>query len=418
MKRQLIHKLTASMMIAAGILIVNPESIIAQNQSQPKHSGTHQGKAEGNTTTTRSASGGKEAAKRNPDEAMFVKKAAESNLAEIQLSELAMKKSSNQQVKDYAQMMIKHHTMAQSELASMVSNYAHAGGGSSNGDADKMATTGATGGTTGNTMANGKSNGQNNSSQNAQSGTDKPNASGSTTATGSTYNSGNANGAIGTTGNTAGRSADGAASNNTPGTGTNNGNASNNADANATTNPSMSPSQVGRGQTSEPGNVTPTEGSSDSNDANDGTGGGGAGGNSGGTTSSMSNAREGRTTTDSQDNNQGSGASASGNMTGGGVNTVSSAMKYDIPNELSAEHKALREKLVKLSGAEFDKQYMQAMVKDHQKSVELFEKQSYKTDNEQMTAFASKNLPIIKEHLEKAKSLAESTGMSKGSSGK
>lgn len=407
MKRQLIHKLTASMMIAAGILICDTETIFAQNQSQPNSSSKQTDNHAGHGAKSGSANKGK-SMKNTSEQAMFVKKASESNLAEIQLSELAMKKSSDEKIKEYAQMMIKHHTTAQTELASLASNYSGANANASQMGSSVSGTTGTDG-----QMAKSNSNDQSNSNQGTQSGTDKPNASGSTTATGSTYSSGNANGAIGTTGNTAGRSADGAASNNTAGTGSDNGNASNNADANATSNPSMSPSRVGRGQTSEPGNVT--EGSSDANDESDGTGGGGPGANSGGTTSSMSNSRVSRTTTDTQKGNEGSDA---GSAMGNDVNTVTSTMEFDLPTELSAEHKAIREKLVKLSGAEFDKEYMQVMLKDHAKSVELFEKQSYKTDNEQLSTFAAKTLPIIKEHYEMAKKMTGSSGTNKASSGK
>jgi len=39
-------------------------------------------------------------------------------MAEIELGQLALDKASSQQVKDFAQQMIDHHTMAQQELAS------------------------------------------------------------------------------------------------------------------------------------------------------------------------------------------------------------------------------------------------------------------------------------------------------------
>ncbi|MDO1448056.1 DUF4142 domain-containing protein [Rhodocytophaga aerolata] len=421
MKRNIIHKLTASMMIAAGILIGVPENTFAQTQPKTNPS-TQQSQGHANHGTTQNATkGGKKSMSHNAADANFVKKASESNLAEIKLSELAMQKSSSDKVKEYAQMMIQHHTTAQTELASIVSAYTSANSvGSTDtdaNDADKMSSTGGTAGTTGNTQADGKTNGQYNSNMSSKdkAGADNStNASGGTTDTGSTYSSGNAGGAIGTTGSQQGRSSDGAASQNTPSNGSNS-NSNSQADANSTTNPSMSGTRVGRGELTEPGNTSPAT----ANDANvqenesDGTGGGGAGANSGGTTSSMSNSRISRTTPNSSDNSQDLNSSANNSTASGEVNMMNSTMKYDLPNELSAEHKALRDKLAKLSGAEFDKEYIQAMVKDHAKSVQLFEKHALVSNegDSQLQAFASKTLPLIKEHYEKAKALSGNSPM-------
>jgi putative membrane protein len=436
------------MMISAGIVVGTPENMFAQSQSQSK-TGTKQTQTHSNHGANPNASRGANNASNNktmgskPADANFVKKASESNLAEIKLSELALQKASSAQVKEYAQMMIEHHTMAQTELASLVSNYTSNAGSRSGatgsdandmGDADKVSTTGGTGSTSGNSTANGKTNGQynSNSPEKDRAGADQSrNPSGGTTATGSTYSSGNAGGAVGTTGSTEGRPVDGTASKSTnrPGhSGGNNANTgktntANQADANATSNPNMSSTQVGRGQSTEPNNTSPVHGNDANNNENesDGTGGGGAGANSGGTTSSMTNGRISRTTPETQNDRQGQGTSTgTGDRMGSNVNTVGSAMKFDLPNDLSTEHKALRDKLARLSGAEFDKQYMQAMVKDHAKSVELFEKQAFISNegDSQLKEYASKNLPLIKEHYEKAKSLSGNSGMNNNPSNK
>jgi putative membrane protein len=409
------------MMIAAGILIGVPEDIFAQTQPKTNPS-TQQSQGHANHGATQNATkGGKKSMSHNAADANFVKKASESNLAEIKLSELAMQKSSSDKVKEYAQMMIQHHTTAQTELASIVSTYTSSNSAGSTdsdaNDADKMSSTGGTGGTTGNTQADGKTNGQYNSNMSSKDkadATNATNASGGTTATGSTYSSGNAGGAVGTTGSQEGKSADGAASQNTPSNESNN-SSNSQADANSTTNPSMSGTRVGRGQLTDPNNTSPVHGNDANNTENesDATGGGGAGANSGGTTSSMSSGRVSRTTPETQGNSQDMNNSANSSTAAGGTNMMSSTMKYDLPNELSAEHKALRDKLAKLSGAEFDKEYIQAMVKDHAKSVQLFEKHALVSNegDSQLQAFASKTLPLIKEHYEKAKALSGDSSM-------
>jgi putative membrane protein len=42
-----------------------------------------------------------------------------------------------------------------------------------------------------------------------------------------------------------------------------------------------------------------------------------------------------------------------------------------IPQAIDSEHDALRDRLAKLSGTDFDRAYMQAQVADHQKTVNL-----------------------------------------------
>ena len=71
-----------------------------------------------------------------------------------------------------------------------------------------------------------------------------------------------------------------------------------------------------------------------------------------------------------------------------------------LPTDLDAEHKALKDKLQGLSGAEFDKAYTAAMVSDHEKTVDLFEAQAGSGSDADAKAFAAKTLPKLKMHLE------------------
>jgi putative membrane protein len=72
-----------------------------------------------------------------------------------------------------------------------------------------------------------------------------------------------------------------------------------------------------------------------------------------------------------------------------------------LPTELGGEHKAGLDHLSGLTGAEFDKAYMQHMVADHQKAVTLFQTGTGASDSD-VKAFASKNLPILQQHLQLA----------------
>jgi len=62
------------------------------------------------------------------------------------------------------------------------------------------------------------------------------------------------------------------------------------------------------------------------------------------------------------------------------------------------------DKLKKLHGAEFDKQYMDMMVTDHQKTLELF-KNGQELANDTLMAFAKKTTPVIEGHYAKAKEI-------------
>jgi putative membrane protein len=76
-----------------------------------------------------------------------------------------------------------------------------------------------------------------------------------------------------------------------------------------------------------------------------------------------------------------------------------------LPTDVGSEHKATMDKLKTLSGAEFDKAYVEAMVKDHEKDVSEFEKQSTDAKDADVKAFAAKTLPTLKKHLEKIKEI-------------
>jgi putative membrane protein len=84
------------------------------------------------------------------------------------------------------------------------------------------------------------------------------------------------------------------------------------------------------------------------------------------------------------------------------------------PNELPAKQKASQDRLGKLSGADFDREYMRAMVKDHDNAVALFEKESRSGGDPELKAWAEKTLPILREHQKMARDLAGKVG-AKGS---
>jgi putative membrane protein len=70
-----------------------------------------------------------------------------------------------------------------------------------------------------------------------------------------------------------------------------------------------------------------------------------------------------------------------------------------LPAELEGEHEKALEHLNTLSGAAFDRGYMEHMRGDHQKDVAAFEKASTSATDADIKAFATKTLPVLREHL-------------------
>ena len=95
---------------------------------------------------------------------------------------------------------------------------------------------------------------------------------------------------------------------------------------------------------------------------------------------------------------------------------LASKKSITLPTEPSKNHKALHDKLAKLSGAEFDKAYVAAMLEDHQKDVREFSRVASSNGDADVKAFASKTLPTLKEHLQQVQDLSKSIGAKKPTS--
>jgi putative membrane protein len=88
------------------------------------------------------------------------------------------------------------------------------------------------------------------------------------------------------------------------------------------------------------------------------------------------------------------------------LKSVASEKGITLPTDLDAKDKAEKDKLSKLSGEQFDKAYMNYMVKDHTKDVSEFQKESQSAKDPDVKSFASTVLPTIEDHLKQAKTIA------------
>ncbi len=73
-----------------------------------------------------------------------------------------------------------------------------------------------------------------------------------------------------------------------------------------------------------------------------------------------------------------------------------------VPTEMMPRHKATYDRLAGLSGAEFDRQFLQAQVQAHQQAVQLFENASKNAQDPDIKAFAAQYLPALRDHLKMA----------------
>jgi len=74
-----------------------------------------------------------------------------------------------------------------------------------------------------------------------------------------------------------------------------------------------------------------------------------------------------------------------------------------LPADADKETKEFSEKLAKTSGKDFDKEYINNMVNDHEKDVAEFEKASKEAKDPDLRAWAAKTLPTLQDHLKMAK---------------
>jgi len=76
-----------------------------------------------------------------------------------------------------------------------------------------------------------------------------------------------------------------------------------------------------------------------------------------------------------------------------------------LPGAVSTKQQKEIDHLSGLSGPEFDRAYIHAAVRDHQKVIALFERESNKGQDADLKGFAAQTLPTLQHHLAMAKTL-------------
>jgi putative membrane protein len=90
------------------------------------------------------------------------------------------------------------------------------------------------------------------------------------------------------------------------------------------------------------------------------------------------------------------------------LKAIAAKENLQLPQSLDPEHEALKTKLQSLKGEDFDRAYVNAMAKGHDKAVALFESASQQPQMPgELKQFAASTLPTLEQHQEMAHSLHE-----------
>jgi putative membrane protein len=82
------------------------------------------------------------------------------------------------------------------------------------------------------------------------------------------------------------------------------------------------------------------------------------------------------------------------------LKSIASGKSITLPGELpTSPMQAILAKLEKLEGAAFDRAYVDDQIRDHEKTIALFEREAKTGKDAELKAFAEKTLPTLKEHL-------------------
>jgi putative membrane protein len=84
---------------------------------------------------------------------------------------------------------------------------------------------------------------------------------------------------------------------------------------------------------------------------------------------------------------------------------------FSLPSDLDADHKATVDRLSKMSGTEFDRAFINDMVKDHETDIAEFEKEVKSGTNPDLKSWASNTLPTLRDHLRRAKDDQSALGL-------
>ncbi|HKO90945.1 MAG TPA: DUF4142 domain-containing protein [Polyangiaceae bacterium] len=83
---------------------------------------------------------------------------------------------------------------------------------------------------------------------------------------------------------------------------------------------------------------------------------------------------------------------------------------WNMPSEMDSKHAKLVDRLSKLSGADFEREYAQQQLQAHEQAVALFKKEGDKGSDPDLKAWAAGKVPTLETHLKEAQALRAGEG--------
>ena len=80
------------------------------------------------------------------------------------------------------------------------------------------------------------------------------------------------------------------------------------------------------------------------------------------------------------------------------LKSIAQQKGVQLPDQLDGEHRAMRDRLAKLQGDQFDRAYMRLMTSDHDKDVKEFRKEAQTSKDADLKRFARDTLNTIEQH--------------------
>jgi putative membrane protein len=104
-------------------------------------------------------------------------------------------------------------------------------------------------------------------------------------------------------------------------------------------------------------------------------------------------------------------SAADHNKMGEDIRILASSRNLSLPSDIGLKDKASYYILAAKRGAEFDKAYILAMIKDHENDLAAFRKEADEGNDEGVKAFAFKSLRTLEEHLKMAQDIGRDLGV-------
>jgi len=86
------------------------------------------------------------------------------------------------------------------------------------------------------------------------------------------------------------------------------------------------------------------------------------------------------------------------------LKTLAGKKNWTMPTDIGS-HKSTMDKLQGLKGADFDKEYVDEMVSDHEKDLKAFQQQGQSGTDPELKEFAAKTATVIQKHLDAIKAI-------------